>query len=83
MLAAVLQEESASQFELHEKAASRRVQIIYLQHFWRTGQGFCAYEALCLKKKKKAGACNTPTVQTGLSYDLCRVHNFMAIRIFK
>ena len=57
MLAAVLQEESASQFELHEKAASRRVQIIYLQHFWRTGQGFCAYEALCLKKKKKKSRC--------------------------
>ena len=47
MLAAVLQEESASQFELHEKAASRRVQTIYLQHSWRTGQGFCNYEALC------------------------------------
>ena len=54
MLAAVLQEESASQFELHEKATSRRVQIIYLQHFWRTGQGFCAYEAVLKKKKKKS-----------------------------
>ena len=29
------------------------------------------------KKKKKAGACSIPTVQMGLSYKLCRVHNFM------
>lgn len=57
MLTAVLKEESASQSELHEKAASRRVQTIYLQHSWRSGHGFCAYEALFVFSFIKKSRC--------------------------